>query len=239
MSIPWQSKIDGYTKQSAAIDKNKERLAQLNAEHDRLQQELQQTGEPTEALRKKLEKNENQIQQTTAKIEEQEKQLNSYADELKAAGVNTDNLEEANGRLQKSYEKLQTSQQTLQKLNDKQQQVEQSISKTKGQLLGTIGAISAVAAAVYAGPVQAAQQYEKAIAKVGTIADTQEVPLGTLSQQIMELSNKTGIAANAIADDVYNAISAGQKTGDAVNFVTNSTKLAKPDLRKVRKRWTY
>lgn len=224
---PLQSKIDGYTKQSAAIDKNKERLAQLNAEHDRLQQELQQTGEPTEALRKKLEKNENQIQQTTAKIEEQEKQLNSYADELKAAGVNTDNLEEANGRLQKSYEKLQTSQQTLQKLNDKQQQVEQSISKTKGQLLGTIGAISAVAAAVYAGPVQAAQQYEKAIAKVGTIADTQEVPLGTLSQQIMELSNKTGIAANAIADDVYNAISAGQKTGDAVNFVTNSTKLAK------------
>lgn len=222
-----QSKIDGYTKQSAAIDKNKERLAQLNAEHDRLQQELQQTGEPTEALRKKLEKNENQIQQTTAKIEEQEKQLNSYADELKAAGVNTDNLEEANGRLQKSYEKLQTSQQTLQKLNDKQQQVEQSISKTKGQLLGTIGAISAVATAVYAGPVQAAQQYEKAIAKVGTIADTQEVPLGTLSQQIMELSNKTGIAANAIADDVYNAISAGQKTGDAVNFVTNSTKLAK------------
>ena len=222
-----QLKIDGYTKQSAAIDKNKERLAQLNAEHDRLQQELQQTGEPTEALRKKLEKNENQIQQTTAKIEEQEKQLNSYADELKAAGVNTDNLEEANGRLQKSYEKLQTSQQTLQKLNDKQQQVEQSISKTKGQLLGTIGAISAVAAAVYAGPVQAAQQYEKAIAKVGTIADTQEVPLGTLSQQIMELSNKTGIAANAIADDVYNAISAGQKTGDAVNFVTNSTKLAK------------
>ena len=219
-----QSKIDGYTKQSAAIDKNKERLAQLNAEHDRLQQELQQTGEPTEALRKKLEKNENQIQQTTAKIEEQEKQLNSYADELKAAGVNTDNLEEANGRLQKSYEKLQTSQQTLQKLNDKQQQVEQSISKTKGQLLGTIGAISAV---VYAGPVQVAQQYEKAIAKVGTIADTQEVPLGTLSQQIMELSNKTGIAANAIADDVYNAISAGQKTGDAVNFVTNSTKLAK------------
>lgn len=113
---------------------------------------MQQTGEPTEALRKKLEKNENQIQQTTAKIEEQEKQLNSYADELKAAGVNTDNLEEANGRLQKSYEKLQTSQQTLQKLNDKQQQVEQSISKTKGQLLGTIGAISAVAAACMQDP---------------------------------------------------------------------------------------
>lgn len=222
-----QSKIDGYTKQSAAIDKNKERLALLNAEHDRLQQELQQTGEPTDALRKKLERNESQIQQTTAKIQEQERQLNSYAEELREAGVNTDNLEEANGRLQKSYEKLQSSQQTLQKINEKQQQVQQSISKTKGQLLGTIGAIGTIATAVYAGPVQAAQKYETAIAKVGTIADTQEVPLGTLSQQIMQLSNQTGIAASAVADDVYNAISAGQKTADAVNFVTNSTKLAK------------
>lgn len=222
-----QSKIDGYTKQSAAIDKNKERLALLNAEHDRLQQELQQTGEPTDALRKKLERNESQIQQTTAKIQEQERQLNSYAEELREDGVNTDNLEEANGRLQKSYEKLQSSQQTLQKINEKQQQVQQSISKTKGQLLGTIGAIGAIATAVYAGPVQAAQKYETAIAKVGTIADTQEVPLGTLSQQIMQLSNQTGIAASAVADDVYNAISAGQKTADAVNFVTNSTKLAK------------
>lgn len=222
-----QSKIDGYTKQSAAIDKNKERLAQLNAEHDRLQQELQQTSEPTEALRRKLEKNETQIQQTTAKIKEQEQQLDTYGQELREAGINTDNLEEANGRLQRSYDKLKTSQQTLQQINEKQQQVNASISQTKGQLLGTIGTISAVAAAVYAGPVQSAQEYETAMAKVATIADTSAVPLEAMSQQIVALSNQTGISANAIADDVYNAISAGQNTADAVNFVTNSTKLAK------------
>lgn len=222
-----QSKIDGYTKQSAAIDKNKERLAQLNAEHDRLQQELQQTSEPTEALRRKLEKNESQIQQTTARIREQEQQLDTYGQELREAGINTDNLEEANGRLQRSYDKLKTSQQALQQINEKQQQVNASISQTKGQLMGTIGTISAVAAAVYAGPVQSAQAYETAMAKVATIADTSAVPLDTMSQQIVALSNQTGIAATAIADDVYNAISAGQSTADAVNFVTNSTKLAK------------
>lgn len=222
-----QSKIDGYTKQSAAIDKNKERLAQLNAEHDRLQQELQQTSEPTEALRRKLEKSESQIQQTTAKIREQEQQLDTYGQELREAGINTDNLEEANGRLQQSYDKLKTSQQALQQINEKQQQVNASISQTKGQLMGTIGTITAVAAAVYAGPVQSAQAYETAMAKVATIADTSAVPLDAMSQQIVALSNQTGIAATAIADDVYNAISAGQNTADAVNFVTNSTKLAK------------
>ena len=222
-----QSKIDGYTKQSAAIDKNKERLAQLNAEHDRLQQELQQTSEPTEALRRKLEKNESQIQQTTARIREQEQQLDTYGQELREAGINTDNLEEANGKLQRSYDKLKTSQQALQQINEKQQQVNASISQTKGQLMGTIGTITAVAAAVYAGPVQSAQAYETAMAKVATIADTSAVPLDAMSQQIVALSNQTGIAATAIADDVYNAISAGQSTADAVNFVTNSTKLAK------------
>lgn len=222
-----QSKIDGYQKQTAAIDKNKAKLAELTAEHDRLQAEIRETGEPTEALQKKLEKNERQIQQTTAKIEEQNSTLEKYKGELQKAGVDTDNLEKSNQKLQKSYDKLIRAQDSYKKIDEAQQKVNASISKTKGQLVGTIGTISAVAAAVYAGPVQAAEKYETAIQKVNTIADTQAVPLNTLSQQITQLSNKTGIAASAIAEDVYNAISAGQKTGDAVNFVTNSTKLAK------------
>lgn len=47
-----------------------------------------------------------------------------------------------------------------------------------------------------------------------------------MQSAIVDLSNETGIAAGNISEDVYNAISAGQKTGDAVNFVRNSTKLA-------------
>ena len=48
-----------------------------------------------------------------------------------------------------------------------------------------------------------------------------------LEKAILDLSDETGIAATDIADNVYNAISAGQQTGDAVNFVSNATKLAK------------
>ena len=71
------------------------------------------------------------------------------------------------------------------------------------------------------------RSYETALAKVSTIADTQAVPLEKFSHEILALSNSTGVAATAIAEDVYNAISAGQASGDAVNFVTNSTMLAK------------
>ena len=222
-----QSKIDGFTKQSAAIDKNKQKLATLNEEHNRLQQELNETGEPTEALRRKLERNESQIQQTTARIEEQERQLNNLGEELRDAGVNTDNLTGENERLQKSYEKLKSSQETMQSLNARQQEIQQSIGKTKSQLAGTIGVIGGVAAAIYAGPIKSAQEYESALAKVSTIADGTKVPMEAMSQEIMALSNTTGIAATALADDVYNAISAGQDTADAVNFVSYSSKLAK------------
>ena len=222
-----QSKIDGFTKQSAAIDKNKQKLEALRQEQERLQQELRETGEPTEALRRKLERNESQIQQTTAKIEEQEKALDELGEELREAGVNTDNLTGENERLQKSYDNLKSSQERLQRLNEEQQKVKESIGQTKAQFAGTMGVIGGVAAAIYAGPVKSAQEYETALAKVSTIADGTKVPIETMSKEIMALSNSTGIAATALADDVYNAISAGQDTADAVNFVAYSTKLAK------------
>lgn len=72
-----------------------------------------------------------------------------------------------------------------------------------------------------------AASFEDAMAKVNTIADTTQVPLDELEKAILDLSDETGIAATDIADNVYNAISAGQKTGDAVNFVSNATRLAK------------
>ena len=72
-----------------------------------------------------------------------------------------------------------------------------------------------------------AMDFEDAMAKVNTIADTTEVPLSELEKSILDLSNQTGISSTEIASNVYDAISAGQKTGDAVNFVSNSTMLAK------------
>ncbi|WP_044294483.1 phage tail tape measure protein [Robinsoniella peoriensis] len=89
--------------------------------------------------------------------------------------------------------------------------------------------LSVTAAITAAGGASAkmAMDFEDAMAKVSTIADTTEVPLSELEKSILALSNQTGISSTEIADNVYDAISAGQKTGDAVNFVSNSTMLAK------------
>lgn len=250
-----QSKVDGYTRTSNAIEQQRGKLEKLQAEHEKVSQKIQQHQKNAEMLQAKIEEtgdatgkltaqlvkeknevtknteclksNENQIRQTNASIEKQEERLKNLGNELRDAGIDTDNLEESNARLQKSYERLRGSQEHLNRINSEQAKIKENIAATKTQLTGTIGAISAVAAAIYAGPVRSAQEYETAIAKVSTIADTNVVPIEEMSSEIMKLSNTTGIAASQIADDVYNAISAGQDTGDAVNFVSYSTKLAK------------
>lgn len=250
-----QSKVDGYTRTSNAIEQQRGKLERLQAEHEKVSQKIQAHQTNAERLRAKIEEtgdatgeltaqlvreenevaknterlksNENQIRQTTASIHSQEEQLERMAQELRDAGIDTDNLEESNARLQRSYERLRGSQENLNRINSEQAKIKENIAATKTQLLGTIEAIRAVTAAIYAGPVQAAQEYETAIAKVSTIADANAVPIEEMSSEIMKLSNTTGIAASQIADDVYNAISAGQQTGDAVNFVSYSTKLAK------------
>lgn len=104
---------------------------------------------------------------------------------------------------------------------------------TAGKSLGKslIGAVGKILAAAGIGKMlQAAftegSAFETAVAKVGTIADTTKVPIGELKEQITDLSGTMGIAAGDLAEATYQAISAGQDTGDAVAFAGQAAKLA-------------
>lgn len=97
-----------------------------------------------------------------------------------------------------------------------------------GRLVATLTKV--IAAAGIGKMLQAAfaegSAYETAIAKVGTIADTSKVSIGELKGQITDLSGTMGIAAGDLAEATYQAISAGQDTGDAVAFAGQAAKLA-------------
>jgi len=101
-----------------------------------------------------------------------------------------------------------------------------SFSQKTGNAAKSLAPVSAAAGAAGIAAIKMGVQFDDAMAKVSTIADTASVPLDKLRDDILEASNVTGVAAEQIADDVYNAISAGQSTGDAVNFVIQANKLA-------------
>lgn len=107
--------------------------------------------------------------------------------------------------------------QSMQKFGEKTESVGKNLTKSVTTPIVGVGTATA----------KLATDFGSSMAKVSTIADTTQVPIGDLKESILELSDDTGVAADDIAESAYQAISAGQSTGEAVNFVTNSTKLAK------------
>lgn len=112
---------------------------------------------------------------------------------------------------------------TLEKIAEVTEKVGNKSADLGNKMLPVTAAITGATAATG----KMAMEFEDAMAKLSTIADMTEKPLGELQTEIMDLSDQTGISATEIANNVYDAISAGQKTGDAVSFVSNATKLAK------------
>lgn len=105
--------------------------------------------------------------------------------------------------------------------------------KISGKSLGSalVGTLTTVVTAAGIGKMlQSAftggTAFESAMAKVGTIADTAKVPLESLSSQVLQVSGDMHIGANEISEAAYQAISAGQDTGNAVAFAGQASMLA-------------
>lgn len=100
----------------------------------------------------------------------------------------------------------------------------QSVTKTAKTALAAVGATAtAAAAAIY----KVGAAFETSMAKVSTIADTSRASMNQLTNGVIKLSNETGVAADQLADAMYNAISASVDTADAVDFTAQAVKLAK------------
>ena len=224
-------KIDAFQKQSTALDTNRQKLAQLTAEHDRLQRELSQTEQPSEKLRAAMERNERQIADTTAKIEAQEARLRTLGDELSDAGVDTSRLAQENERLAKSYGRLKNSQEEIARLNTAIEKNGEAISSAKRKFAGTIGTITALGAAIYAGPVKKSIEFENQMANVSTLLDG-DIPaisarVAELRKDIINLSNATGVGTDNLTDGLYQVISAFGDSAESAKLLEIASKAAK------------
>lgn len=118
----------------------------------------------------------------------------------------------------------------VQEFGKKVESAGKSIKDAGGEIEGvgkSLTPVSAAATAAGTASAKMAVDFETSMAKLTTIADTNQVSADELKKQIMDVSNQYGVSATDIAEATYSAISAGQDTGDAVAFVGNSLKLAK------------
>ena len=195
-----KTKVDAakkaYEDEKKATGENSDASRALKEELDKLEQEFKDNETAIGKTETALTKQNIAVNNSEAKLNEMEKELKDVNNELK------------NHKLNVFAKGCQSAGEKMEKFGKR------------------MSVISAGLAAFATGAAKMAVDFEDSIAKVSTIMDTGEMSVGEMEDAIVSLSNETGIAAGDIAENVYNAISAGQDTADAVDFVRQSTKLA-------------
>ena len=163
--------VSAYQKQQAAVAKSRDRVNELQAEHERLTREIEETGQATPELTRKLQANEKALKNAREAVEKGEDRLNSLSEALREAGIDTDNLGRDTEELRRNYERLEQSQKKIQEITEKQNKNSEAISKTKGQIAGTIGTVTALAGSFFALDA-ATEEYRNNQAKLTTAFQT-------------------------------------------------------------------
>ncbi len=226
------SKMSGFKNTTDSVKKNKETLATLNEEYAQLEEEMYSTGVLTDKQAKKLEAKRKKIESLTNTIEGQENQLKTLREELKRAGVNTDNLEDSNKRLAESYGKLKKSQENLAEISRLQAENNARISKYKSSLLATTGVIAAVGTVIYKGPVEAAKAFESSMSDVIKVVDGLKDSTGAFTQEyyelrkdIINLSKVIPMSAEGLSQIAAAAGQAGIAREEIAQFAEDAAKM--------------
>lgn len=213
----------------------------VNNEFKNINKQLKLDPTNVDLLTKKFNNLEQQQKATKALIEKYKDELNA----LDSAEVGSDKwrsltkqIDNAETSLKQIESQSATTKAKLESVNKTSlSSLSASLDKAAAKVRNVGGAtqdlgnklmgVSATMTAMGGASMAMSLSFEDAMAKVHTIADTSQVPLKDLEKAIIDLSNETGVASSQIADDVYNAISAGQSTSDAINFVTEANKLSR------------
>lgn len=210
---------------NATIDKQKIKQSELARKIEEVSKKHEESIKTTGKNSEETKKLGDELKDLKEEYAKNEKAIESSNNKLVNATTKMNNTEKAMLQNQKALEDVnkEISNSKIDKLAENFDKVSEASGKASDKLKPVSTAIAGLGTASIAASIT----FEDSMAKVSTIADETEVSYDSMKKSIIDLSDQTGISANDIADNVYNAISAGQSTADAVNFVTESTKLAK------------
>lgn len=241
--------IDGNTSGLAkSLDKVQNDLKETYSNLKDVNKALKFDSSNAEMLARKQQLLTDAIEETRQKLQLEEESARKAKEALERGDISTAEYDKIQAEILKTKSDLEGLEKTLreipttsqlafqkagkdlQEFGDKAQKAGEKVANagrgisSVGQTLTATVTAPIVGAGAYA--IKTASDFEDAFAKLSTIADTTEVPVDELRKSIMNLAEETGQSSAEVADAVYNAISAGQSTKDAVGFVETSAKLA-------------
>ncbi|MGL5328600.1 MAG: phage tail tape measure protein, partial [Peptostreptococcaceae bacterium] len=203
-----------------ALQENEKALKSIQQQYGKESQEARNLEGDLEKLKDQYNKNEKSIENAIKKSADYKTQM----DNTKTSISNLEgDLKKVNVAIEQQGNKWLAASQKMEKIGQNMTNVGSTISGVSNKILG---ASTAMAGGIgYA--TKLFMDFETGIAKIGTIADTSAMSLENIKSGIINLSNETGISTNELNEALYETLSAGVSTGDSINFLSNTVKLAK------------
>ena len=207
------------------IDDHKEKMAALKTKIESATkayaEECQQSGKNSEAS-KKLKNDVNDLKEEYAK---EEKALNSSNKELDNVTIKMNKTKTA---IIDNKKALQDTEKQIKQINfDKVSDGFEKIADKSGKVYDTTKKVSAGIIGTGVASIKMSLDFDKSMAKVNSLTNQTGKDAEKMKQGVIDLSNQTGISCNDIAEQVYQAVSAGQDAGDALEFIKQNAILAK------------
>lgn len=231
-------------------DKYKDALKRVNNQSDKLKSELSKVDDllkldPTNvvALEQKQELLNEAIATTSEKLglmgEEQAKvqeqfdkgeitaeQYREFQRELETTKADlkdfSTKLSNAGNEAETTGNKVQDTGDKIKETGEKSEKAQKSVAKLAASYTAAGAALIAVGSAA----VNVSTQFGSAFAKTQTIMDTTEMSVADMREEVLALSDTSGMAATNVSEAVYQAISGSVATADAAAFVDKANQLA-------------
>lgn len=227
----------GFTGSISEINRQ---MRVLDSEFKNISAQAKMFGDTTQELQAKQDNLTKKIELQSAKVQKLKEQ---YEQAKRGKGENakeTQNLAIKYNNAEKALAQMQTAlhdtTKKLEEQTDKTAQLQEKIksfgesAKEVGSKLNSAGdaLIKFSAPIVAAGGVMSklAMDFETGMAKVSTIADESQVSIEDLGNAIRIMSDQTGKSTGELSEALYQTISAGVETGNAINVLGVATKVA-------------
>lgn len=209
---------------NSEFDKGDQSTAKMTREYDLLGKKLKEQ-------QSKLKLIASEIKRVSAEEGENSEHVRKLRNDYVYAQRDINNTERAMKQMGESIQQASTkSAQLAQRLKEAGAQLPAWVERNEKFGNSMTKAVTMPLAALGAASGKLFLGYEKKLYTVATIADQTQVSLSDLSEQMINASNASGMAAEDVADATYNAISAGVNTAEAAGFVEIAAKAAKGGL---------
>lgn len=188
----------------------------------------------TESVNAAVQALEEHAASTDAAIQALEGQSESVDRAVRALEEQAEMADEVTRSMEENSEAVRQNSERTREGSERSREYQEQTEETTRSVMDLGDALAAAGIAVALSKIadaynkcdEVADKFESAMAKVGTIADTQSVSLNSIQAEIQALSKETGVSVADLAESTYSAISASVDTADAVAFVAQANSLA-------------